>query len=161
MVSNNLLNGVHISPSDVHPIFCFMDINIESPFKYSFLGDSNSTTPTVYKIWVNGRFLIWKGKSFHNSVHHASVDIEKMIRKGPRKDHAFTNLIKFMKKSGSTYFEVEKCFTSDNPLEILKAEHKMLTQEEGNPLCLNFHFNTYIPSWVDPAVADEFKKWKN
>lgn len=149
------LNGLRSSPSAAHPIFNFMKVS--NPFRYKFRGEYPNE-PSVYKIWVDDKFMIWKGKNLHHSVGFVSKDIDTKLRSGVKDGSHMRRLIEEIIASRVLWIEVELISQHQDPALLLKAEFDALQQEKDNPNCLNVIWEPHLPKWISEEDVTRFKK---
>lgn len=132
---------------------------IANPFRYYFRESYPSET-CVFKIWFGQRYFIWKAKALHQSVNNISQEIDRRLRLGLKEGDIYEKIVKYIRKARVSQFEVEMVFSSDNPVEILKYEHKVLKEAMKDDMCLNTLFVPGAPKWVPETAVEEYNKWK-
>lgn len=118
----------------------------------------------VYKIYFGKHFMIWKGKSFLQSVQTAATLIERGLRLGVSDSaHYLHHVISYIKRARVTrgYVEVVDVADFDDKdwLKFLKIEQELLTAHKNDPLCLNNNFTAYVPDWMGNDAKLNFEKW--
>ncbi len=136
-------------------IFNFM--RVSNPFRYKFRAEYPNSS-AVYKIWVDNKFMIWKGKNLHHSAAHLSKDIDQRLRNGTRDKDYMQRLIEEIISTRVLWVEIEMIFESEDPALLLKSEHDLLQQERDNPLCLNTIWEVYTPKWIPEQDVERFQK---
>lgn len=114
---------------------------------------------SIYKAWFGKKYLIWKGKSLHQSVEMIAKEIDNRMRLGLKPADAFTKVVEYIKRARVNLFEVEAVFQSDNPAELLIEEYRQLKASQDDPDCLNMQFYPAIPQWVPGTAKDEFQAY--
>ncbi len=118
----------------------------------------------VYKIWFGKNFLIWKGKSFLQSVQSIATLIERGLRLGIADDsHYLYHVVGYIKRARVTrgYVEIVDIadFDEKDWIKFLKIEQELLTAHKNDPNCLNNNFNVYVPEWMGIDMKLKFEQW--
>lgn len=118
----------------------------------------------VYKIWFGKYFLIWKGKSYLQSVQSAAILIERALRLGiSDNSHYLYHVVGYIKRARVTrgYVEIVDVADFDDKdwFKFLKIEQELLTSHKNDTLCLNNNFVTYVPEWMGVEVKNQFEEW--
>lgn len=132
-------------------------MRIANPFRYMFR-ESYPSTGTIYKAWFGKKYLIWKAKSLHQSVNNMAKEIDQRLRLGLKEGDQYAKVVQYIRKGRITIFEVEAVEQSDNPVDLLIAEHKLLKAGESDPECLNVTFFPMMPGWVTDEAKAEFQQ---
>ena len=121
-----------------------------NPFRNSMKDGKYSPSCTcVMKLWFGQKYyFIWKAKALHQSVNSAAIDIDQRLRLGQRPNDIWDKVIKYIKRSRVTQFEVEVVFASNNPQEILLKEYRLLQEAKNDPCCLNVSYEPLTPKWI-------------
>lgn len=129
---------------------------MSSPFRYSMKNHEHYPSCTcVCKLWFGKKYFIRKFKAMHSGVDVIARDIDRRLRLGQKPDDIYDNVIKYIKRSRCTQFEVEMVFRSDKAQEILLNEYSLLQGSKLDPDCLNTVFDQVeIPKWI-PIVDKE------
>lgn len=132
---------------------------VSNPFRY-FFREAYPSETCVFKIWFGQRYFIWKCKALHQAVNNISVEIDRRLRLGLKDGDIYEKIVKYIRKARVAQFEVEVVFKSDNPVDVLKYEHKALKSAQKDELCLNTIFIPGLPKWVPETAGAEYNKWK-
>lgn len=132
---------------------------VSNPFRYLFREAYPSET-CVFKIWFGQRYFIWKCKALHQAVNNISVEIDRRLRLGIKDGDIYEKIVKYIRKARVSQFEVEMLLKSDDPVEILQYEHKVLKAAQKDEMCLNTLFVPGSPKWVPETAINEYNKWK-
>ena len=135
----------------------------------------NSTlygTPTLFKVYFGRKYLIWKGKSFYQSVETLSKSIQSCINKGNIDETNFMyHVAMHIKKNGILFGE---CFIEEmyndfstpykecDGFKVLKMEQEMIDEAIHSKMCLNNNLQAYVPNntaYISKAQQDKFLTW--
>jgi len=120
-----------------------------NPFRYSMKNNQKHPSKTcVCRLWFGKKYFIRKYKALTQGLNVTASDIDRRLRLGQKPDDLYDLVIKYIKRSRCTQFEVEVVLMSDNVQEILLQEYKMLKEGANDPECLNV-----------PGRDQEFPKW--
>lgn len=121
-----------------------------NPFRNSMKnGEYHPSCTCVMKLWFGQKYyFIWKAKALHQSINSVATDIDQRLRHGQKPDDIWDKVIKYVKRSRVTQFEVEVLFKSDNAQEILLREYKLLQEAKNDPNCLNSIYEPLLPKWI-------------
>lgn len=122
--------------------------------------DTYGQEACVYKIWADEKFMIWKGRSFSQSVSQSSETIERALRIPVKPGSPFEKLTNFIIQRRCLFVEIEPIAYPKNAFELLKMEHTLLLQEKNNSNCINTVFEAYIPEWIPVGHRESFEEWK-
>lgn len=127
-----------------------------NPFRYNMKERYTSST-CVCKLWFGKKYFIRKFKSLHAGVDVIARDIDRRLRLGQKPDDIYDNVIKYIKRSRCTQFEVEMIFKSDKAQEVLLSEYTALQASKSDPDCLNAVFDQVeYPKWIPIIDKDAF-----
>lgn len=120
-----------------------------NPFRYSMKNNERHPSKTcVCKLWFGKKYFIRKYKSLSQGLDVTAADIDRRLRLGQKPDDLYDLVLKYIKRSRCTQFEVEVMCMSDKVQEILLQEHRLLIAGKDDPDCLNV-----------PGREMEFPKW--
>lgn len=159
LVSFNL-NGVRSRLSAAHSIFLFMPRK-KCPYPVRYRDEENvQPKRCVYKIWADGKFMIWKGLSLTQSVSQVSEQIHRSLSRPPKSGDLFEKLMRRIEDNRLLFIEVEAIQYADSALDLLKSEYNLLQESKNNPDCLNMSFEPYIPKWIPITHIEAYEEWK-
>lgn len=127
-----------------------------NPFRYSMKNNERYPSCTsVCKLWFGKKYFIRKFKSMHQGVEVIARDIDRRLRLGQKPEDIYDKVIKYIKRSRCSQFEVEMVFKSDRAQDILLNEYRMLQAAKDDEDCLNTVFSEVeYPKWV-PLIDKE------
>lgn len=126
-----------------------------NPFRYSMKGgEAQKSVTCVCKLWFGKKYFIRKFKALHQGVDVIARDIDRRLRLGQKPEDIYDLVIKYIKRSRCSQFEVEVLFKSDKAQEVLLQEYKLLQESKTDADCLNTAFEVEYPKWV-PLIDKE------
>lgn len=126
-----------------------------NPFRYSMKnGEREKSVTCVCKLWFGKKYFIRKFKALHQGVDVIACDIDRRLRLGQKPEDIYDLVIKYIKRSRCSQFEVEVVFKSDKAQEVLLQEYKLLQTGKGDVDCLNTTHDVEFPKWI-PAIDKE------
>lgn len=116
-------------------------------FKYVLTGD-HTDQPTVYKLYFGKKYYTWKGKMLKHSVETVCNDIHRFIGRGCGPDHLLKKVLEHITRARVLFCRVEVLLQTDNLVQLIDFENKMLAAGKEDPDCLNVKFEAHIPKWI-------------
>lgn len=133
-----------------------------NPFRYSMKnGEKEKSITCICKLWFGKKYFIRKFKALHQGVDVIACDIDRRLRLGQKPEDIYDKVIKYIKRSRCTQFEVEVVFKSDKPQEILLNEYKLLLAGKDDDDCLNTSSEVEFPKWIPIIDVEAFKSIKD
>lgn len=137
---------------------------ISNPFRYRYRGLPDKEAPSVYKIWLDDHYYIWKGKSLDQSVLGIASSMDRYIRKGPTPTEAerIGKMMEYVLRARPLFFEVEVLHSFAHDLQahtLLTTEQIELSKAKNDPMCLNMVFDAYIPKWIPEQEIELYNRW--
>lgn len=126
----------------------------------------------VYKLWYANRYIIIKCKTLWRSAQNISSGLDYFLKgtpKGRKEEDYFHEFFCHVQMNPFQEFKIELLLSSNNPYQLLKAEHLALQKAKNDPQCLNQSFEVYIPkftqvngkgSWINRGYYLNFMIWK-
>lgn len=121
-------------------------------FKSEIVGDYTGQ-PTIYKLTLGSKFLIWKGKSLRQSVDTLCRDIDRLIGRTVPDDHLLSKAIEYVTRHRIVMCKAEALFQTDDLAELINYERDALINSKENTDCLNVNLEPHIPKWIGEAMS--------
>lgn len=115
----------------------------------------------IYKVYAGDKFMIWKGRSFSQSISQAAETIERGLRIPIKPDNAFAGIVDLVVAHRLPFLEVEPISYPKSAFDLLREEQEMLWAAKSDPNCVNISFETYVPAWIPIGDLERFNEWKN
>ena len=141
-------------------------------FRIHYPDKSGYGKPTLFKVYFGRKYLIWKGKSFYQSIEILGQSIRSCMNKGNTDDtnfmyHVVSHIMKNKIDHGECF---EKDLYSDfstptkelNGFKLLVAEQEMIDEAISHSLCLNNNVQAYVPdntAYLSKADKERFLAW--
>lgn len=129
-------------------------------FKYVLTGHYTDQ-PTVYKLYFGKKYYTWKGKNLNHSVETICNDVNRFIGRGCSPDHLLKKVLDHITRARVLFCRVEVLLQTDNLVELIDFENKMLAAGREDPDCLNVKFEAHIPKWISDHGQDEKESTSN
>jgi len=126
----------------------------------------------VIKLWYAGKYVISKCRTLVRLKENIEGGVGRFLKntpKGRREDDLYYEMYCHVLENPEQDFYIEILCSSNNPLELLKAEHMALLIARSDPRCLNNDFQPYIPrftqingkkSWINRGYYLNYMSWK-
>lgn len=129
---------------------------ISNPFRYMYR-ERYPSVGTIYKAWFGKRYLIVKAKALHQSVNMIAKELDQRLRLGVKPNDMFEKCVLYIRRARIGQFEVESILQSDNPVDLLIEEYKLLKASQADENCLNITFFPGLPKWIPETAVAEFQ----
>lgn len=126
----------------------------------------------VFKLIYGDRYVIVKCKTLVRAVENINVGLKYFFKgtpKGRNPNDLYYKFYNFVADNPFLSFSIDPILISENPYELLKAEHISLQEGSANANCLNQVFDVYIPqftqvngkkSWINRGYYLNFMEWR-
>jgi hypothetical protein len=123
----------------------------------------------VYRLWYYGKFIIVKCKTFVRSKANIEYSLQHSFKNSTWSDKTYSLFFNFIIANPGHNFVIDILCSSNNPYQLLKAEHIELLKAKDDSRCLNAKFSPYIPqltnkkgerSWINKGYYLNYMKWK-
>ena len=128
--------------------------------------------PTLFKVYFGRKYLIWKGKSFYQSIEILGQSIRSCMNKGNTDEtnfmyHVVAHITKNKIMHGECFIkEMYTDFSTPtkelNGFKLLVAEQEMIDDAIRSSLCLNNNVQAYVPdntAYLTKADKERFLNW--
>lgn len=126
----------------------------------------------VFKLMYNGKYVVVKCKTLIRAVENINTGLKYFFKntpKGRNPNDLYYKFYNFVAENPFHSFSIDPIIISENPYELLKAEHIALEVGEKDGDCLNQFFGVYIPeftqvngkkSWINRGYYLNFMEWR-
>jgi hypothetical protein len=141
-------------------------------FTIEYPDESMYGKPALFKVFFGRKYLIWKGKSFYQSLEYLSYSIKQCIDKGNKDEtnfmyHVAAHIIKNGIMAGlcrdkDIYTDFGTDSKDFDGYKILVDEQKMIDDAIRSSLCLNNNVQAYVPentAYINTQQKERFLRW--
>lgn len=123
------------------------------------LKGKHRAAPAVVKLWVGGKFFVWKCKNiqvFPEVFNRAIAD--NIDKYDPESGDRLNPLVEYIIANNIEGGFIEVCYklaAGEGPDELLAYEKDLLKQFVGKKICLNRSIKPYKPKWIHTQLQEQ------